>query len=239
MNMSTLFRDNPISVLIAEDHRVLLWGLERLIESTQNRHARMRVAGTATTCAELRAHPMLETADVVLTNLDLDGEDVGEMLGELVRRARGAVVVLTGERHPERHRLAVLQGVRGLLHKSVPAETVLLALEKVHRGEVWLDRCLLGEVLGQLTGRPPSIQNAHQQAIAQLTPRERQVIAAMARNVGCKQMVVAVELGLSEHTLRNHLTTIYSKLGLRGRLALHVFATQHGLDRAPAVPHPG
>ncbi|MDQ5897570.1 MAG: two-component system, NarL family, nitrate/nitrite response regulator NarL [Pseudomonadota bacterium] len=220
----------PIRVLIAEDHRITLWGLERLIESTGTR---MQVAGTATTCAQLLAHPALETADLVLANLDLAGEDTCPVLGEVVRRCPGPVVVLTGQQDVERHRAAVMQGVRGLLHKSLPAETVLLAMEKVHQGEVWLERGLLGEVLGQLTGRPTAPQNAEHQAIAQLTPRERQVIAAMAQGVGRKQLAVAEALGMSEHTLRNHLTTIYSKLGLRGRLALHLFATRHSLDQRP------
>lgn len=231
---ATRAADAPIRVLIAEDHRVTLWGLERLIEGTA---PRMQVIGTATTRKALLEHPALPSADLVLMDMDLGGEDACETLGELLQRCRGHVLVLTGEDSPVKHREAVLHGARGLVHKSQAPETVLLAIEKVHRGEVWLERGMLGEVLGQLTGRPPvAPQSPEQHAIAQLTPRERQVIAAMTRGVGRKQMAVADELGMSEHTLRNHLTTIYSKLHLRGRLELHVFATRNGLDRDEPGP---
>ena len=60
------------------------------------------------------------------------------------------------------------------------------------------------------------------------------------RNAGAKQLSVADELGMSEHTLRNHLTTIYAKLEVRGRLELHLFATRHGLleDDPASRPDP-
>lgn len=79
------------------------------------------------------------------------------------------------------------------------------------------------------------MQSETQRRIATLTPRERQIVSLMTRSVGLKQLAVADELGMSEHTLRNHLTTIYSKLKVRGRLELHVFATDHGLT-ADDVP---
>jgi two-component system, NarL family, nitrate/nitrite response regulator NarL len=54
----------------------------------------------------------------------------------------------------------------------------------------------------------------------------------MMHSAGAKQLSVAADLGMSEHTLRNHLTTIYSKLGVRGRLELHVYASAHGIGAA-------
>ena len=69
--------------------------------------------------------------------------------------------------------------------------------------------------------------------IASLTPREREIVVTIVRSAGAKQLAVAGELHMSEHTLRNHLTTIYSKLDVRGRIELHVYATAQGLC-APA-----
>ena len=127
----------------------------------------------------------------------------------------------------------MLQGARGVVHKSEPAGTILRAIEKVHEGEVWLYRTLLGQVLGQLTESEPTAAprpaDPEAKRIASLTARERQIVATLVHSAGAKQFAVAVELGMSEHTLRNHLTTIYSKLGVRGRLELHVYATTHGL----------
>ncbi len=218
-----------ISVFIAEDHQVTLWGLSRLIEAGG---PHLQLVGTATSRSELLAHPEAARADVILLDLDLAGEDAASAMAQLRQRCPGRVLVLTGSGDIQLHRAAVLQGARGVVHKSEPAPTVLRAIEKVFAGEVWLNRALMGQVLGQLTDTEPvPVRAAHPEAqrIASLTPRERQIVAALVGSAGDKQFAVAQTLGMSEHTLRNHLTTIYSKLGVRGRLELHVYASTHGL----------
>lgn len=219
----------PIRVLLADDHRVTLWGLQQLVGSAA---PEMALVGTATTRAELMAHPALPETDVLVLDLDLAGEDSCNSMAELQQRCPGHMLVLTGDADVAHHRQAVMLGARGVLHKSEQADTLLRAIRKVHEGEVWLHRNVLGEVLGLLTGRqapPPPPADENSQRIASLTPRERDIVAKMVHMSGWKQLAVADALGLSEHTLRNHLTAIYSKLGVRGRLELHLFATEHGL----------
>lgn len=225
----------PIRVFIAEDHAITLWGLQRLIDGMA---PRMQVVGTASHRAALLAHPAAVTADVILLDLDLAGEDCAESLGDLLRRSAGHVLVLTADDDLDKHRRVVMGGARGVVHKSEPAPTILTAIEKVHQGEVWLNRNLLGQVLGQLTGRAPAPRpdDVHGQRIASLTPREREIIATLVRLRGAKQLALALELGMSENTLRNHLTSIYAKLDVRGRLELHVYATEHGLAELPPRP---
>jgi DNA-binding NarL/FixJ family response regulator len=98
------------------------------------------------------------------------------------------VQVLTGASDIAQHRAAVLQGARGVVHKSEPAETILRAIDKVHAGEVWLNRALLGQVLGQLTESEPAAAprpaDPEARRIASLTPRERQIVAAMVHGAG-------------------------------------------------------
>jgi DNA-binding CsgD family transcriptional regulator len=65
--------------------------------------------------------------------------------------------------------------------------------------------------------------------IATLTMRERQTIAAVASDAAAPGKVIAGRLCISEHTLRNHLTSIYNKLGLSNRLDLYAYATRHSL----------
>ncbi len=219
----------PIRVFIAEDHQITLWGLHRLIDAAA---PRMHVVGTASTRTELMNHDAATEADVILLDLDLGGEDTAESMASLRQRCPGKVLVVTGADDLDQHRRAVMQGARGVVHKAEPAETILRAIEKVDAGEVWLHRSLLGEVMSMLTNPSPGGQ--HQldpaaQRIASLTPREREIVVTMVRSAGSKQLAVADALGMSDHTLRNHLTTIYSKLGVRGRLELHVFASAHGL----------
>ena len=228
---STPTRDtlgSTIRVFIAEDHRITLWGLQHLVESAR---PRMQVVGTASTRGELLNHEALASADIVILDLDLAGEDAAESINDIQRACGGHILVITGSDDLGQHRDAVMKGVRGVLHKGEPAVTILRAIEKVHAGEVWLHRALLGEVLGRLTSKVPmpSASDQHRQRIMSLTPRELEIVSAMVSLAGSKQMAVADKLGMSEHTLRNHLTTVYSKLAVRGRLEMHLYAVEHGL----------
>ena len=67
-----------------------------------------------------------------------------------------------------------------------------------------------------------------------MTGREREIVAALVADAGATARVLAEKLLISEHTLRNHLTSIYDKLGVANRLELFAYAQKHGLDRLPA-----
>lgn len=220
----------PIRVFVAEDHQITLWGLQQLIDASR---PRMAMAGCASTLDELMRHDELPAADVLLLDLDLGGENAAAALGALRQRGDARVLVLTGADDAELHREAVMRGARGVVHKSAPAATILRAIECVSGGEVWLHRALLGEVMSRLMdgGAPAKPRDPDAERIAGLTPREREIIEVLLRNAGAKLLSAADTLHMSEHTLRNHLTTIYAKLGVRGRLELHVYAAAHGLDR--------
>jgi two-component system nitrate/nitrite response regulator NarL len=222
-----------IRVFLAEDHQITLWGLRKLIDAS---FPRMEVVGTASSLTELVNHDAAALANVILLDLNLGGEDVMTSLSCLRQRCPGRVLVLTASDDLAQHRTAMMKGARGVIHKSEPAETILRAIEKVNQGEIWLHRALLGEVLGLLTDNNPSAAPRQTDPdairIASLTAREREIVVLMVHSAGSKQLAVADELNMSEHTLRNHLTTIYSKLGVHGRLELHVYATAHGLGAA-------
>lgn len=228
----------PIRVLLADDHRITLWGLQQLIDA-QGPH--MQVVGAVTSRDELLDHPALPDADVVILDLDLGGESGADALQALQQRSDAQVLVLTAEDDPAVHRDVVVRGAHGVVHKSAPAETLLKAIEKVAGGELWLEGRQLVMLLSQLTGHSPDRpqKDPGTLAIGSLTQREREIVIAMTGHPDVKQLVVAATLGISEHTLRNHLTTIYGKLSVRGRLALYVFARQHGLhgNDAKAAQH--
>ena len=103
----------------------------------------------------------------------------------------------------------------------------------MHQGGAWLHPRLMGEVLGRLTGvqaRSAPALDAGQARIASLTARERDIVVALSKSPSDKLLTVASRLGMSENTLRNHLTMVYGKLAVRGRLELHVFAAENGLS---------
>jgi two-component system nitrate/nitrite response regulator NarL len=231
----------PIRVLLVDDHELMLWGLRQLVESAR---PLMTVSGTAKTCSELLVHPDLATTDVVVLDLGLRDANALDCVPQLVSQTGMKVIVLTGDLNPSHHRDAVMRGARGVVLKSQPTEDILHAIERVHTGEVWLDGALMSMVLRGMPGLAPARGLAEDEQARRnhsLTAKERQVVQAMVQHRGAKGLVVADALGMSEHTLRNHLTVIYSKLGVQGKLNLYVYALEHGLAHPPAVaakPHP-
>jgi DNA-binding NarL/FixJ family response regulator len=217
--------ESPIRVFLVDDHRATLWGLERLIDSAAGR---MSLVGSATSIAELLATPASREADVIVLDLDLAGVESTESLAELGRTLSARILMLTGDRNPDAHCRAVAAGARGVVRKEEPVDMLLRAIEKVHSGDVWVNRGMIDDLMGMLKGERAAA-DAHATRIASLTPKELDVIAAVVRHRGAKSLILADGLGISEHTLRNHLTAIYQKLQVHGRLELYVYAKEHGL----------
>lgn len=220
----------PIRVMIVDDHKTILWGLERLVESAA---PRMQVVATASACGEVLAAAQAGLPDVIILDLDLGGESSLDILPSLLEACRARVLILTGERSCAVHQAAICAGARGVVVKDESAETLLHAISRVYAGDLWIDQKLMGGMVGLLNDRARAAQpDEGARRIASLTAREREIIRALISNRGAKGMVIAEALGISEHTLRNHLTVIYDKLALRNRIDLFAFATEHGLDSA-------
>jgi two-component system nitrate/nitrite response regulator NarL len=218
--------EHPIRILLVDDHKSMLWGLERLIESE---HPRMQVVGKASSSAELFACLPSAMADIVLLDLDLNGENGLDFLEDILKQSKAQVLVLTAMQDPMVHQRAIMGGANGVVLKSENAEVILRAIQRVHAGEVWLNRSTTSRLLKGMNTQPSASDNLHIKRIATLTPKERQIIAAMALKPGAHNKAVASQLAMSEHTLRNHLTEIYAKLELENRLELVMFAIEHKL----------
>ena len=229
---TTLAAQQPIRVMLIDDHPTLLWGLEKLINAET---PRMSVMGTARNTEEALACLAHETPDVVLLDLDLDGESGLVLLPALLKQTRTRVLILTGERQQNVLDQAVQKGARGILRKDASAEHVLKAIEKTHEGELWLDRGTLGRVFTEFrdptSARKPDPETLRQ---ASLTARERRIIALVVQSQGASNKSLAQSLFISEHTLRNHLSSVYQKLDVANRLELYVYATRHQLGAADA-----
>ena len=135
-----------------------------------------------------------------------------------------------------------MRGARGVVLKSQPTDCILAAIERVHAGEVSFDGALMSVLLGCVPGMASTSRarpDEKEQRIQSLTPKEREVIRAIVKHRGAKCLVVAEECGVSEHTLRNHLTVIYSKLRVQGKLDLYGFALEHELAGGPSSPASG
>ena len=217
----------PIRVLLVDDHKIMLWGLEHLIEGEK---PYMQVIGKATNKIEVFAFLKLSKPDVILMDIDLNGENSLDFLEELLQESQARVLVLTESQDPVVHQRAIINGASGIVLKSENADVILRAIKYVHAGELWFDRAATSRLLRSLNAPVLRFSKATQLSkITKLTPKERQVISAMAIIPGARNKAVADRLCMSEHTLRNHLTGIYAKLDLENRLELCMYAIEHKL----------
>ncbi len=141
--------------------------------------------------------------------------------------------MLTGLRDPFIHDNAVLAGARGVVGKKDAPEDILKAIVKVHQGELWLDRAATGRIFVELSRKGGSEEtDPERQKIASLTARERQIVSTIVGEPGAIANTIAEKLHISEHTLRNHLTSIYEKLRVANRVELYVYANKHDLRQS-------
>jgi two-component system, NarL family, nitrate/nitrite response regulator NarL len=222
---------NPIRILLIDDHQSFLWGIAKLIESDS---VNLQVMGTASDVAEALAILDREQPDVILLDIDLRGVNSLDSM-PLLRKATGAVVlILTGVRDAETHERAVLAGARGVVQKEESPEIILKAIRKVYEGEIWLDRATTGRVFSKLLDHSNNQASPEATRIASLTAREREIIDVIIKQGHSTNKQIAVHLNMSEHTLRNHLSSIYSKLEVENRLELAMYAVKHHIGDANA-----
>ena len=213
----------PIRVLLIDDHVMVRAGIRMLLESQET----LAVVGEASTCSEALALAVHTQPDIILLDLDLGGTSVVEMIPALQNAAIYArIIILTGLRDPEVHQQAVQLGAVGLIIKEQGSGVLLQAIDRVHAGEVWIERVMMANILRrracpEATSDPAAARNAT------LSRREREVINLLGE--GLRNKDIAERLSISETTVRHHLSAVYSKLGVSDRLELVLYAYRHGL----------
>src|SRR5262249_14041410 len=141
-----------------------------------------------------------------------------DLLPELLSACKQSrIILLTSIRDTETLHRAMELGAMGFVHwERAPAELVK-AIEKVHAGEVWLDRALTARIITRWSRFTENKNiSANNKMISSLTAREREVGALVAE--GLRNKEIANRLFISETTVRHHLTSIFSKLGISNRL---------------------
>ncbi|MBE7942650.1 response regulator transcription factor [Ramlibacter aquaticus] len=201
------------------------WGLAHMLQSAGDR---LVLAGTAADPSEAARLAGRHEADVILALLEqaVEFEEIARLLDGVPAK----LVVLTACRDTAVLDQAVMAGARGVLRTDDPPAALLKALERVHAGELWIDRVATGRIfLAMARQKAAEGSDPERNRISTLTQRERQTIAAITCDAKAPAKVVAARMCISEHTLRNHLTSIYSKLELSNRVDLYAFATRHHL----------
>ncbi|HSW19652.1 MAG TPA: response regulator transcription factor [Ramlibacter sp.] len=209
--------DTVSVVLVAP--QMIRCGLRHLIDSLPGFHVSGEAADLAGACEALYQGGEIFLAD---WNDACTPETLLQFLADRDRR----IVLLTGTQASAALDTAVLAGVKGIVQKSDSAATLLGALKAVHRGELWVDRRAIARIFMDMSRQKADPDFVK---IASLTQREREAVAALTSDTAVPCKVIASRLCMSEHTLRNHLTSIYSKLNLTNRLDLFAFATRNHL----------
>lgn len=189
----------------------------------------LEIVGECSCAAEAATLAATTTPDVVL--VDPDCESIGLRTVSAVADATEArILVLTSSPDPKFHARAMELGASGVMSKDHPVELLRRAVEKVGAGEVWLERGKTALLLRQVMRRT---QDPEEAKIGALTKREREVVALVGE--GLRNSAIAERLFISEATVRNHLTSILSKLGLSDRFDLAVYAFRHELAGGTAA----
>lgn len=218
------FSPQPIQVMLVDDHKTMLWGLERLI----GENPRMKVVATATDREQAIARALDCTPDIIVLDIDLNGACSLDFLPLLLANGVSRALAFTGTRDQALLDHAVVCGARGILGKDADSEVLLRAIQKVHQGELWIDHAMMSRVFSEITrARSAIAPDPETEKQAMLTSRERKVIQAVIAGSGAPNKGLAEQLFISEHTLRNHLVSIYRKLGVKNRLELYVYALKH------------
>jgi len=214
------------AVLLLQDDGVFLWGLQRLIDC---QHPRLVHVGTAKTVNE--ALELLPQAQphVILMDLELNGASRLHDLSTIVKTSNVAVIAFTSSRNPDIHQAAMLAGARGIIPKTARPVDIVKAIDKVCDGELWSDRGTIQRLFEALSDGS-QYRHLGQHKLHGLSARECEVIIALSRSPDKPLKSIAPALGVTESTLRNHLSSIYQKLNVAGRLDLYVYAQKHGLD---------
>jgi DNA-binding NarL/FixJ family response regulator len=208
-----------IRVLLADDHGVIRDGLGRLISALED----IELAGVAADGAQAVERAREVEPDVVLMDLDmpvLDGIEATRRI--LAERPGTAVLILTSFSDRARILGALDAGACGYLLKDVSSDEVAEGIRAAARGEAPLDPRAARTVLTARSEPDP---------LSGFSPREREVLALLAE--GLPNKLIARRLGITEKTVKAHLTQVFREIGVTDRTQAALWAERHGVGRRP------
>lgn len=202
-----------IRVLVVDDHSVVRQGLSQLLATT----ADISVVGTAVNGLEAVAAVELLAPDVVLMDLsmpELDGVEATRQISAGFPKSR--VLVLTSLSEQSRILDAIAAGADGYLLKHAEPDEITAAIRSVHAGDAPLDPKAARALLDS--------RRSLRETVA-LSEREREVLLLVRDGLANKQ--IGRKLGITERTVKAHLTKIFQRIDATGRTQAAMWATEH------------
>jgi DNA-binding NarL/FixJ family response regulator len=204
-----------IRVVIVDDHAVLRAGLEQLLAGQPD----LEVVGTAASGGEAIELVRELRPDVVLMDLQMPGIDGVAATRQIVAEQLADVLVLTSYSDAERIVGALDAGAMGYLLKDAEPDEVLTGIRAVARGESPINPRAARALLGARRTTPTTA--------AELTPRETEVLVLVRQGLANKQ--IARRLGISERTVKAHLTSAFQRIGVVDRTQAALWAERNAL----------
>jgi DNA-binding NarL/FixJ family response regulator len=202
-----------ISVVIADDHPIVLAGLETLLQREPGISVVDRCADGIETVRAVKKH----SPDVLILDLRMpraDGLAVLQQMHE--ERVTTKVIILAAVIEDDVLLEAIRLGARGVVLKETAPQYLVDCVREVHAGRQWYEQRALVDAMERFVRR----QVASKEMTSVLSRREVDVVRAVAQ--GLRNREIAERLGIAEGTVKLHLHTIYTKLGVDGRTALIV-----------------
>lgn len=214
--------DNPISVLIVDDHEVVRKGVCAYLDTLPE----IVVVGEAASGEEALDLAAEHIPDVVLMDLIMPGMDGVETTRKIKDISpRSQIVVLTSY-HQDEHIFPALQaGATSYILKDMKMDKLADAVRKAALGEVTLHPRVASRLIREVHGAQGEEVNPYKE----LTEREMEVLRLIAK--GYSNSMIAEELVISENTVKGHVSNILSKLHLADRTQAAVYAWQQGIVR--------
>lgn len=210
-----------IRVLITDDHSIVREGLALILETADN----ITVVGEAADGAEAIALVAAHQPDVVLMDLRMPGMDGLTAIDHLQRDyPHVAIVILTTYNEDDLMVRGLQKGAKGFLLKDTPRQTLLDTIQTAAKGETLLSGDVMSRLMAHINKQAdrklPSATEENP-----LTSRELETLQAVA--AGETNKGVALQLGITERTVKAHLTSIYNKFGVDSRAAAIAVAVRH------------
>lgn len=209
-----------IRVVIADDHALILEGLEKMLRSEGEFEILARCEdGEAAVAAVRELRPDVAILDIRMPVLD------GVAAVERLRREGDPtrVVLLTAGLDDARILDGFRVGAEGIVLKEMAPRLLVETVRRVHAGSSSWDHAAVMAALRRMMQQ----EHVHRRAGKLITPRETEIVTMVAQGLRNKEIASAMKI--TEGTVKLHLSSIYEKLGLEGRVALTLWAREHGL----------
>ena len=210
----------PIGLVLADDHPIVLDGLEHLFRLEQDFKVLARCRDGEETLQAVRKH----RPDVLILDIRMPGKGGLAVLREVKKEKLPTRVVLLTAALDEADALeAIRLRVSGVVLKEMAPQLLVKCIRKVHAGGQWLEKRSFGRALETMLRREAGAR----QIAGVLTPREMEIVRLVASGLHNKE--IAGKLLISEGTVKIHLHHVYEKLHVDGRLELTLYAQDKGL----------